>query len=79
MDLLLLRSFLAVAEQQMVETTGSLAFVTELAVVSVKPRSGRSVVPARVRGIDIQRELGLISKLGRSLSPAAQQFSEMLV
>jgi DNA-binding transcriptional LysR family regulator len=72
-----LRSVAAIL--QMVETTGSLAFVSELAVTSVKPRSSLSVVPVRVRGIDIQRELGLISKHGRSLSPAAQQFSEMLV
>jgi len=72
-----LRSVAAIL--QMVETTGSLAFVSELAVAAVKPQSGRSVVPVRVRGIDIQRELGLISKHGRSLSPAARQFSEMLV
>jgi molybdate transport repressor ModE-like protein len=71
-----LRSVAAIL--QMVETTGSLAFVSELAVRSKDPRRSRSVVPVRVRGLEIQRELALISKLGRSLSPAARQFSSML-
>ncbi len=71
-----LRSVAAIL--QMVETTGSLAFVSELAVPASKARRSRSVVPVPVRGIDIQRELALISKQGRSLSPAAREFSGML-
>ncbi len=71
-----LRSVAAIL--QMVETTGSLAFVSELSVVSGPSRRGRSVVPLVVRGLEIQRELALISKRGRSLSPAARAFSEQL-
>jgi DNA-binding transcriptional LysR family regulator len=67
-----LRSVAAIL--QMVETTGSLAFVSELAV----SEETRSVAVVRVRGLNIQRELALISKRGRSLSPAAQEFSAML-
>jgi DNA-binding transcriptional LysR family regulator len=71
-----LRSVAAIL--QMVETTGSLAFVSELAVTWDNPRRTRSVVRVRVRGLEIVRELGLISKHGRSLSPAAREFSSML-
>jgi molybdate transport repressor ModE-like protein len=71
-----LRSVAAIL--QMVETTGSLAFVSELSVVSEPSRRSRAVVPLAVRGLDIQRELALISKRGRSLSPAARAFSEQL-
>jgi len=67
-----LRSVAAIL--QMVETTGSLAFVSELAV----SEESRSVAVVRVRGLNIQRELGLISKRGRSLSPAALEFRAML-
>jgi DNA-binding transcriptional LysR family regulator len=69
-----LRSVAAIL--QMVETTGSLAFVSELAVTSANAR--RSVIPIRVRGLSIQRELALISKQGRSLSPAAREFARRL-
>jgi hypothetical protein len=62
----------------MVETTGSLAFVSELAVTSNAARRAPAVVPLAVRGIDIQRELALISKSGHSLSPAASAFSRTL-
>jgi molybdate transport repressor ModE-like protein len=71
-----LRSVAAIL--QMVETTGSLAFVSELSVLSEQPRRGRAVVPLSVRGLEIQRELALISQRGRSLSPAARAFSESL-
>ncbi|MEY4546690.1 MAG: hypothetical protein RL685_2885 [Pseudomonadota bacterium] len=71
-----LRSVAAIL--QMVETTGSLAFVSELSVVAEPSRRGRAVVPLAVRGLDIQRELALINKRGRSLSPAARAFSEQL-
>jgi LysR family cyn operon transcriptional activator len=71
-----LRSVAAIL--QMVETTGSLAFVSELSVLSEPSRGGRAVVPLAVRGLEIQRELALISKRGRSLSAAAQAFSESL-
>ena len=69
-----LRSVAAIL--QMVETTGSLAFVSELAVTSANAR--RSVLPIRVRGLSIQRELALISKQRRSLSPAAREFARRL-
>jgi DNA-binding transcriptional LysR family regulator len=71
-----LRSVAAIL--QMVETTGSLAFVSELAVTSAHPRRSRSVLPVRVRGLNIQRELAVICKQGRSLSPAAAEFSRTL-
>jgi LysR family cyn operon transcriptional activator len=71
-----LRSVAAIL--QMVETTGSLAFVSELAVTTEAARRAHAVVPVAVRGIDIQRELALISKQGRSLSPAATEFSRAL-
>ena len=66
------------AIMQMVETTGSLAFVSELSVLSEPSRRGRAVVPVAVRGLEIQRDLALISKRGRSLSPAARAFSQSL-
>lgn len=69
-----LRSVAAIL--QMVETTGSLAFVSELAVTSGNAR--RTVVPIRVRGLSIQRDLALINKQGRSLSPAAREFARRL-
>jgi DNA-binding transcriptional LysR family regulator len=71
-----LRSVAAIL--QMVETTGSLAFVSELAVTTNPARRSPAVVPVAVRGIDIQRELALISKHGHSLSPAASEFSRTL-
>ena len=71
-----LRSVAAIL--QMVETTGSLAFVSELAVTSGSARRAPAVVPVAVRGLDIQRELALISKRGHSLSPAASAFSRTL-
>lgn len=71
-----LRSVAAIL--QMVETTGSLGFVSELSVLSEKSRRSPAVVPLAVRGLEILRELALISKRGRSLSPAAQAFSETL-
>ena len=71
-----LRSVAAIL--QMVETTGSLAFVSELSVLSEPSRRGRAVVPVAVRGLEIQRDLALISKRGRSLSPAARAFSQSL-
>jgi DNA-binding transcriptional LysR family regulator len=59
---------------RMVETTGSLAFVSELAV----PRGGDvRVVP--VRGLAAVRQLALIHKRGRPLSPAARQFATDLL
>src|SRR5690606_5009406 len=48
----------------MVESTGSLAFVSELAVDSLLT-SGHSVVSIPVQGLHIRRELALISKAGR--------------
>ena len=71
-----LRSVAAIL--QMVETTGSLAFVSELSVLPPSAPRARNVVPLVVRGLEIQRELALIRKRGRSLSPAAHAFSESL-
>ncbi|HKO91670.1 MAG TPA: LysR family transcriptional regulator [Polyangiaceae bacterium] len=71
-----LRSVAAIL--QMVETTGSLAFVSELSVLPPAAPRARNVVPLLVRGLEIQRELALIRKRGRSLSPAAHAFSESL-
>lgn len=71
-----LRSVAAIL--QMVETTGSLAFVSELAVAPAPARRAPAVVPLAVRGIDIQRELALISRHGHSLSPAADGFARTL-
>jgi molybdate transport repressor ModE-like protein len=71
-----LRSVAAIL--QMVETTGSLAFVSELSVQSEQFQRSGAVVPLLVRGLEIQRELALISKRGRSLSPAARAFSDSL-
>jgi molybdate transport repressor ModE-like protein len=71
-----LRSVAAIL--QMVETTGSLAFVSELSVMPPAAPRARNVVALEVRGLEIQRELALIRKRGRSLSPAAHAFSESL-
>jgi DNA-binding transcriptional LysR family regulator len=56
---------------QMMEATQSLAFVSELAV-----GKGRSAI--NVTGLDIVRELALVWRTGRSLSPASERFSEHL-
>lgn len=71
-----LRSVAAIL--QMVETTNSLAFVSELAVRGGGLRRHPGVVPLKVRGLNIQRELALISRKGRSLSTAAGAFVEVL-
>ncbi len=64
-----LRSVAAIL--QMVETTGSLAFVSELGA------AGASIVP--VQGLTIARELAVISKRGRPLSPVAAAFADELM
>lgn len=64
-----LRSIAAIL--RMVETTGSLAFVSEMGA----PRS--RVVS--VRGLRVERQLALISKKDRPLSPAAASFAADLV
>ena len=64
-----LRSIAAILK--MVETTGSLAFVSELGA----PRD-RIV---KVRGLKVERCLALISKRGRPLSPATSAFAETIV
>jgi molybdate transport repressor ModE-like protein len=71
-----LRSVAAILK--MVETTHSLGFVSELAVRAEVSggRSGVSVLP--VAGLEIQRELALISQDSRTLSPAASKFVELL-
>lgn len=63
-----LRSVAAIL--QMVETTGSLGFVSALG-------AGRSCC-VTVRGLRIERQLAVIWKRGRSLSPAARAFAERL-
>lgn len=64
-----LRSIAAILK--MVETTGSLAFISELGT----PR-GRVI---KVRGLRVDRELAIISKRGRQLSPAASAFAEAIL
>jgi DNA-binding transcriptional LysR family regulator len=64
-----LRSIAAILK--MVETTGSLAFVSQLGA----PR--QRVI--QVRGLKVQRQLALISKKGRPLSPAASAFADALL
>lgn len=56
---------------QMMEATQSLAFVSELAV-----GKGRTAID--VTGLDIVRDLALVWRAGRSLSPASERFSEHL-
>ncbi len=63
-----LRSVAAIL--QMVETTGSLAFVSELG-------AGKATVVS-VQGLKIERQLAVISKKGRPLSPVAAAFAEGL-
>lgn len=58
----------------MVESTGALAFVSRLGV----PEGSSKVVVLDVRGLKIVRRLGVISKVGRPLSPAARAFVPML-
>lgn len=64
-----LRSIAAIL--RMVETTGSLAFVSEMGA------SGAHVL--KVRGLRVERTLALISKRGRPLSPAAASFAEGVI
>ena len=54
----------------LVDSTASLAFVSELGV------SERPVLD--VTGLKVERELGLIWRRGRALSPAAAAFAEEL-
>ncbi len=63
-----LRSIAAILK--MVETTGSLAFVSQM-----------GAPPDRViavRGLKVERQLALVSKKGRPLSPAASTFAEAI-
>ncbi len=71
-----LRSVAAIL--RMVESTGSLAFVSELAVQS-SGRGSPGVVAIPVRGLRIRRQLALISKAGRTLTTAAASFSQALL
>ena len=64
-----LRSIAAILK--MVETTGSLAFVSEMGA------QGARVIP--VSGLRVERELGLISLRDRPLPPAAGRFAEDIV
>lgn len=64
-----LRSVAAIL--QMVEATQSLAFVSELAVAH-----GRT--PIAVTGLHIVRDLALVWRAGRSLSPASERFAQFL-
>lgn len=66
-----LRSIAAIVG--MVASTQSLAFVSRL---GVEGHVGVRIV--EVRGLNIQRRMGVISKLGRPLSAAARAFSAML-
>lgn len=56
---------------KMVETTGSLAFISELGAPE-----GRAI---KVQGLKVTRRLALVSKKGRPLSPAAQAFADAII
>lgn len=58
----------------MVQSTQTLAFVSRLGV----PARDTDVRVIDVRGLKIQRRLGVLSKLGRPLSAAARAFSPFL-
>jgi len=64
-----LRSIAAILK--MVETTGSLAFVSRLGAPPDRI--------IQVRGLKVERQLALISKKGRPLSPAASAFADTLL
>lgn len=64
-----LRSIAAIL--RMVETTGSLGFVSEMGA------KGARVVP--VSGLRVERQLALISLRSRPLSPAAERFADDIV
>ncbi|MFT5172830.1 MAG: DNA-binding transcriptional LysR family regulator [Gammaproteobacteria bacterium] len=66
-----LRSIPAIV--RMVAMTGNLAFVSQLGV-----DNERDVRAIRLRGLDIRRELAVISRRGVVLSPAAQAFVQRL-
>ncbi|MCP4006099.1 MAG: LysR family transcriptional regulator [bacterium] len=67
-----LRSVAAIL--QMVATTRSLAFVSELGVAGADPR----VRVLRVQGLNIIRQLAVIRKRGRPLSSAGEAFARAL-
>jgi len=56
---------------QMMEATQSLAFVSELAV-------GKGRTAIRIEGLEIVRELAVVWRAGRSLSPASERFCQHL-
>ncbi len=56
---------------RMVDTTGSLAFVSEMGA-----QGGRVI---QVSGLKVERQLALISKRDRPLSPAAASFAERML
>jgi DNA-binding transcriptional LysR family regulator len=64
-----LRSVAAIL--QMVDATQSLAFVSELAL-----GGGRAAIP--VSGLDIERQLALVWRGDRALSPASERFCNLL-
>lgn len=67
-----LRSIPAIV--RMVMITGNLAFVSHMAVAS---ESG--VRPLKVRGLNIRRELAVITRKGAQLSPASASFAAHLL
>ena len=67
-----LRSIPAIV--RMVATTGSLGFVSQLGL-----EAEGEVHALGVRGLDIRRRLGLISRRGATLSPAASRFAGVLI
>ncbi len=64
-----LRSVAAIL--QMVDATQSLAFVSELALGVARP-----AIP--VNGLNIERQLALVWRADRALSPASERFCELL-
>ena len=66
-------ALLDVRSLRVVATTGSLAFVSHMGVDDES-----AVRVLEVRGLDIRRQLAVISRRGVALSPAAAAFAERL-
>lgn len=64
---------------RMVESTGSLAFVSELAVSRRRQRGGPAVEVVPLGGLRVERQLSVVCNRDRALSPAAAAFAETLL
>ncbi|MEM9384870.1 MAG: LysR family transcriptional regulator [Pseudomonadota bacterium] len=59
---------------RMVATTGTMAFVSQLGVLSQS-----LVAPLEVKGLSITRPIGLARRSGRELAPPAERFAKQLL